>query len=95
MRGPSEDSDYEELRPTLSVLLLVKITKVDQNLLRMKHGNAIAKESAPSEIFSFLMLQFVNCKIPKRGPRIVPYLIMRRVAAVSRCRKCVDVVTLE
>lgn len=48
MREPSEDSDYEALRPRLSVLLLVKITKVDQNLLRMKHGVAIAKESASS-----------------------------------------------
>lgn len=51
MRGPSEHSGYEELRPRLSVLLLVKITKVDQNLLRMKHGVAISKESAPSESF--------------------------------------------
>lgn len=57
MRGPGEDSDYEELRPRLSVMILLKITKVDQNLLRMKHGVAIATESAPSESFSFLILR--------------------------------------
>lgn len=57
MRGPSEDIDYEELRPRLSVLLLVKITKVDPNLLRIQHGVTISKESAPSESFSFLMLR--------------------------------------
>lgn len=57
MRGPSEDSGYEELSPRLSVLLLVKITKVDQNLLRIKHGVVIAKESAHQRVFSFLILR--------------------------------------
>lgn len=80
MRGPSEDSGYEELRPRLNVLLLVKITKVDQNLLRMKHGVVIAKESAHQIVFRSLYFEsyyfinlwlpittFLNCKIPNRA----------------------------
>lgn len=54
MRGPIEDSGYEELRPRRSVLLLVKITKVDQNLLRMK---LLLKNQLHQRVFSFLILQ--------------------------------------